>query len=166
MRRNSIRYLCSVLLFFLAAYLVGAASPQISPRLSVRLLFPVPKACVGGDGIDAEVAVRNASTDRATLTLDMVGYSINYHKDLRIGNRRGEPISSASRLASPRVILGPGETHWISRRIPLDANFFSEAGIYDVSVDSWILEHGASNVRTEVIESNLVYFELEDCPPK
>jgi hypothetical protein len=148
------------------------AIAESSRALELRLLVPNPKSCVGSESIIAEVALRNMGRETVSIPAGGIDSAVHYSAyapgdfhspGLRTFDITSDPWPDQLRKQK-EVILRPGESYWITGKLILDRDFFSEAGMYDVSIDFSAPRSGASvRAFTGPLESNRVYFELEDC---
>jgi hypothetical protein len=138
--------------------------------LVVRLLIPKPKSCTSSEEITAEVVLRNPTSASVAIPLGAIGSGIHYSAysqgdihspGLATLNINSDPWPGRSRPPK-EVTLHPGESYWLTFKLALDRDFFSKPGIYDVSIDLSAPESGL-NTFVGPLESNKVYFELEDC---
>jgi hypothetical protein len=159
----------------ISASMTATALSQANSQndLVVRLLIPNPKSCIASDEIDTELVLRNTASTSVTVPLGAIGSGVHYSAyspgDIHSPGLRTLDINSdpwpVLRSRPPKeVTLRPGESYWVTSRLVLDHDFFSKPGIYDVSIDL-SAPQGGSNTFVGPLESNRVYFELEDCGP-
>ena len=154
----------------------GGSSPR--DPIVLRLLLPESTVCLGSKTVDAEIELRNVSDHAVTLMPGGIGSGTQfqsyprlddpYNPNIRSLDIRGDPWPRAR--ARRVVTLSPGESFRTTGAITLDKNFFSEPGIYKVSVDfsgSFTLPPRGEHRKLfeGYLTSNWVYFEVGDCGP-
>jgi len=165
-----------VWLVAISAFMTTTALPkaQSPPKLALRLLLPNPKSCVGSEDIPAEIALRNMSDKPIIVPLSGIGSGVHYSK-FSTSDIHSPGLQTLDVMSDPwpiqshppkQVKLGPGESYWADGRLVLNHEFFSTPGIYAVSIDFTPSKNAAAeNVFDGALESNWVYFEVEDCRP-
>lgn len=172
--KTTMRLLLGVSWILFSAFLILVARPetQSAKWLTLRLLLPTPKSCVGAGHIDGEVAIRNTGAESIIVPLTGVGSSIQFSA-YSAGDKlspgfetldiRADPWPTGSRPPK-QIILRPGESYWVNVNFALEKDFFSKPGIYDVRIDLTAAESDTpKDAFSGSLESNWVYFELEDC---
>jgi len=150
----------------------GPADAELHKVLLLRLLIPEPQSCVGTEGISGELILRN--TGNRPMIISFAGLSSGvqfrsysegdeHSSGLKTLDIRKDPWNP--RAASPKEItLSPDESRWINVNLTLERDFFSKPGLYAVSVDHIVQTNATgTTLSTESLNSNWVYFELEDC---
>ena len=173
-KKNKIIVFLAFWLVTISASITTAGLSRAHPEdgLVLRLLIPNAKSCVASEEIGAEVVLRNTASTSVTVPLGAIGSGIHYSAyspgDIHSPGLRTLDINSDPwpvRSRPPKeVTLRPGESYWVTSRLVLDHDFFSKPGIYDVSIELSAPQSG-SNTLVGPLESNRVYFELEDCRP-
>lgn len=168
---NQVIALCLVMISTLGTTtaLPEARSPH---RLALRLLVPNPKSCLGSEDIAAEIALRNMSSEPIKVPMSGFGSGIHY-RAFSTGDIHSPGLQTLDLMSDPwptqprppkQVNLGPGESYWADGRLVLNHEFFSKPGIYAVSIDFTASKNDAApHVFDGALESNWVYFEVEDC---
>lgn len=174
MTTRKIRTMLAIWLVTISAFMATTAvpQPQSPPKLTLRLLLPTPKSCVGSDNIAAEIALRNMSDKQTMVPLSGISSGIHY-RAFSTGDVHSPGLQTLDLMSDPwpiqshppkQVNLGPGESYWVDARLVLNHDFFSTPGIYAVSIDFTPSKNdGAGNVFEAALESNWVYFEIDDC---
>ncbi len=107
-----------------------------------------------------------------TVPLNGIGSGIHY-RSFSAGDIHSPGLQTLDITSDPwplrahpskQVNLGAGESYWTDGKIILKNEFFSTPGIYAVSIDFVPSKSdSAANVFDGALESNWVYFEIEDC---
>jgi hypothetical protein len=172
-KRNKATAFLAFWLLTISTFMANTGLSQASSEngLVLRLLIPNPKFCTSNDEIVSEVVLRNTSSSSVTVPLGALGSGIHYtayspgdihSPGLRTLDINADPWPVPRSRPPKEVTLRPGESYWVASRLALDHDFFSQAGIYDVTIDL-SAPRGGSNTFVGPLESNRVYFELEDC---
>jgi hypothetical protein len=141
-------------------------------KLAVRLLLPNPRSCLGDKHIPAEIALRNMSDKLIIVPLSGIGSGIHY-RAFSTGDVHSPGLQTLDLMSDPwptqsqpskQVNLSPGESYWVDGRLVLNHEFFSTPGVFAVSVDfTPSRQDAAQNVFQGALQSNWVYFEIEEC---
>lgn len=172
--RNALKLFIAFLMALYPTLELANENAQIQPQkgLLFRLVIPEPRSCVGTASIAGELILRNLGSSSAAVSLKGLSASFQFYSYsetkehfpiMKSLNVRMEPwpLGATSRR---EITIEPDESHWMSIDLPLNSDFFSKDGLYEVSFDHIArIEPAGATASLESLETNSVYFELEDC---